>query len=594
MKTLYLSATEASTASTAANIIKNGGLVAIPTETVYGLGANGLDPVAVKKIFEAKGRPQDNPLILHISDASQLEGLCHSIPESAWALAAAFWPGPLTMVLPARDIVPLSTRAGLPSVAVRCPDSDITREIIRLSGVPIAAPSANISGKPSTTTAQHVRHDHDGRIDCVVDGGPCRVGVESTIVDLTEMPPRLLRPGGITPEELEAVLGELTVDKAVTQALAADEVAKAPGMKYKHYAPQCEVVIVSGSAEEAAAYVRANRKANDRVLCFEEELPLFEGCRPLSYGRLRDPISLSAGLFSALRTLDDPAIGRVYARCPEGGGMACAVRNRLSKAAAFRVIDPNTLSRGEGGSKSREWNAGDKPKSLHISRPPHSCPYSTPVSFADTPSSGGGIPQQNDVGIRHSAFVIGITGGTGCGKTTLLETIREKGGTVIDCDAVYHDLLRTDKALLEAIGNRFPGCVEDGVLQRKKLGAIVFADKGELQALGAITGAAIRKAVEGLLEHAEGLVAIDAIGLIEGGYDALCDTTVAVIAPTEARIARLMARDGITRDYAQSRIDAQHDNDWFAQNCAHTLENNGTKEEFQTKCLAFLQGLGIM
>ena len=345
MHTLYLSATEASTASTAANIMKNGGLVAIPTETVYGLGANGLDPVAVKKIFEAKGRPQDNPLILHIADASALDTLCHHIPDSAYALAAAFWPGPLTMVLPARDIVPLSTRAGLPSVAVRCPDSDITRAIIRLSGVPVAAPSANISGKPSTTTAEHVRNDHDGRIDCIVDGGACRVGVESTIVDLTETPPRLLRPGGITPEELEAVLGEITVDKAVTQALRADEVAKAPGMKYKHYAPQCEVVIVSGSAEEAAAYVRANRKANDRVLCFEEELTAFAGCDPLAYGKENDPATLSAGLFSALRILDDPAVGTVYARCPQGGGMACAVRNRLSKAAAFQIIDPATEDR---------------------------------------------------------------------------------------------------------------------------------------------------------------------------------------------------------------------------------------------------------
>ena len=594
MHTLYLSATEASTASTAANIIKNGGLVAIPTETVYGLGANGLDPVAVKKIFEAKGRPQDNPLILHIADASALDTLCHHIPDSAYALAAAFWPGPLTMVLPARDIVPLSTRAGLPSVAVRCPDSDITRDIIRLSGVPVAAPSANISGKPSTTTAEHVRNDHDGRIDCIVDGGACRVGVESTIVDLTETPPRLLRPGGITPEELEAVLGEITVDKAVTQALRADEVAKAPGMKYKHYAPQCEVVIVSGSAEEAAAYVRANRKANDRVLCFEEELTAFAGCDPLAYGKENDPATLSAGLFSALRILDDPAVGTVYARCPQGGGMACAVRNRLSKAAAFQIIDPNTLSRGEGGSKSREWNAGDKPKSLHISRPPHSCPYSTPVSFADTPSSGGGIPQQNDVGIRHSAFVIGITGGTGCGKTTLLNCIRSKGGTVIDCDAVYHDLLKTDKNLLAAIENAFPGTVENGVLQRKKLGAVVFGDKAAMKRLTAITGPVIDRAVKRRLAQSRGLTAIDAIGLFEGKLNTLCHTTVAVTAPEAARIARLMARDGITAEYAASRISAQKSNDHYSALCAHTLENNGTQAEFEAKCLAFLQGLGIM
>ena len=185
MNTLFLSADAPETAQTAANILKSGGLVAIPTETVYGLGANGLDEAAVAKIFEAKGRPQDNPLILHVADAADMEKFCHSIPKAAYALADAFWPGPLTLVLPARDTVPKRTTAGLSTVAVRCPDCDITRSIIRLAGVPVAAPSANISGKPSTTTAQHVLHDHDGRIDAIVDGGSCRVGVESTIVDLT-------------------------------------------------------------------------------------------------------------------------------------------------------------------------------------------------------------------------------------------------------------------------------------------------------------------------------------------------------------------------------------------------------------------------
>ena len=246
MNTLLLSASDANTASIAAEIIKNGGLVAIPTETVYGLGANGLDPEAVAKIFEAKGRPQDNPLILHISAPEEMERFCHSIPEAAYKLAEAFWPGPLTMVLPAKAIVPKCTTAGLPTVAVRCPDSAITREIIRLSGMPVAAPSANISGKPSTTTAQHVRHDHDGRIDAIVDGGSCRVGVESTIIDLSEERPRLLRPGGVTVEAMEAIVGPIVIDKAVSQGVEKDAVVKAPGMKYRHYAPECQVVIVNG------------------------------------------------------------------------------------------------------------------------------------------------------------------------------------------------------------------------------------------------------------------------------------------------------------------------------------------------------------
>ncbi len=339
MQTLYLSSENENTAQIAADIIKAGGLVALPTETVYGLGADGLDEAAVARIFIAKGRPQDNPLILHVADASQMEDICHDIPEEARRLAERFWPGPLTMVLPARDIVPRGTTAGLSTVAVRCPDHALTRQIIRLAGVPIAAPSANLSGTPSTTTAQHVRHDHDGKIDAVVDGGPCRVGVESTIVDMTETPPRLLRPGGVTAEQLAEVLGEITVDKAVTAQIDKDAVVKAPGMKYRHYAPQAAVVIVSGPREAASRYIHRHWQPGQRVLCFAEELPLYEGCAPLSYGSEADPATLSAGLFDALRQLDTPAVTKVYARCPVGGGIAWAVQNRLKKAAAFQIID---------------------------------------------------------------------------------------------------------------------------------------------------------------------------------------------------------------------------------------------------------------
>ena len=339
METLFLSASDPQCAEMAANIIKKGGLVAIPTETVYGLGANGLDEQAVARIFEAKGRPQDNPLILHIAGPEQIETFAHHIPQAAYDLAEKFWPGPLTLILPARDFIPRRTTGGLETVGLRCPDCDITREIIRLSGVPVAAPSANISGKPSTTTAAHVLHDHDGKIDMIVDGGSCRVGVESTIVDLTEQRPRLLRPGGIGPEQLLEVLGDLVVDKAVTAQIDKDEVVKAPGMKYKHYAPQSDVVIVGGSREKAAAYIRAHFTPGDRVLCFEEELPLYEGCNPLAYGREADVNTLSAGLFGALRELDDPGVHQVYARCPVGGGVAYAVQNRLKKAAAFHIVD---------------------------------------------------------------------------------------------------------------------------------------------------------------------------------------------------------------------------------------------------------------
>ncbi len=341
METLLLKEKDENTAAIAARLLREGKLVAIPTETVYGLGADGLNEDAVLRIFSAKGRPQDNPLILHISDPAELERYCHDIPKSAWALAERFWPGPLTMVLPVRPVVPKRTTAGLDTVAIRCPQTNITREIIRLAGVPVAAPSANLSGKPSTTTASHVLHDYgkDGPLAAIVDAGPCSVGVESTIVDLTGARPRLLRPGGVTPEALLEVLGALDIDKAVTAQISKDTVVRAPGMKYKHYAPKAQVTIVEGSRAAAARYIRAKCGANDAVLCFQEELPLYAGCNAVSYGQEADPATLSAGLFAALRELDRDEIDRIFARCPTGGGVAYAVRNRLRKAAGFDTVN---------------------------------------------------------------------------------------------------------------------------------------------------------------------------------------------------------------------------------------------------------------
>ncbi len=338
MDTLLLDARDPRTAHTAAELLKRGGLVAVPTETVYGLGADGLNPCAVRRIFEAKGRPQDNPLILHIASPGQVSVFCRDIPEPAWKLARRFWPGPLTMVLRCRDNVPKETTAGLDTVAVRCPDCEITRRIIRLAGVPVAAPSANLSGKPSTTTATHVLHDMGGRIDAVVDGGPCRVGVESTIVDLSAGKPRLLRPGGVSPEQLREALGELEIDKAVTGRISDGETVRAPGMKYRHYAPRGRVLIVAGTRERAAAYIRERFAPGDAVLCFDEELPLYEGLPATAYGSESDPASLARGLFAALRELDRDGVEVIYARCPEGKGVGCAVRNRLRKAAGFQVV----------------------------------------------------------------------------------------------------------------------------------------------------------------------------------------------------------------------------------------------------------------
>ena len=339
METLVLHPQDEGCVSRAAEVIRAGGLLAIPTETVYGLGASALNEDAVKRIFEVKGRAQDNPLIIHVSSARDIEKYCRDVPETAYLLAEKFWPGPLTMVLYKKDIIPERVSAGLDTVAVRCPESEITRKIIEKSGVPIAAPSANLSGKPSTTTAEHVLHDIGGRIEAVVDGGKCRVGLESTIVDLTVTPARLLRPGGVTAEQLRETLGALEVDPAVERALTGDEKPKAPGMKYRHYAPEAKVIIVRGESERAAAYINASSDEKTAVLCYDGEKALYSAPIVLPYGREEKGEELAENLFAALRELDETDVTKIYARCPESGGVAFAVRNRLQKAAGYNIVE---------------------------------------------------------------------------------------------------------------------------------------------------------------------------------------------------------------------------------------------------------------
>lgn len=323
----------------AAHIIRSGGLLGIPTETVYGLGANALDPEATLHIFEAKGRPQDNPLIIHIPDESWLPRYCRDIPAAAYALARTFWPGPLTMILPRRDVVPLRTTGGLETVGVRCPNHPVTLEIIRRAGVPIAAPSGNTSGRPSPTTAGHMIEDMWGKIDGIVDGGPCGVGVESTIIDLTCTPPRLLRPGGLPLEALEAVLGEVTVDKAVVSKLADGEKPKAPGMKYRHYAPKAPVTVVTGDPVKSAAYISAHLSPASGVICFHEFTGLFEGHTVHDLGHALDKAEQARHVFDALRTFDETDVPEIWAQCPDDSGLGLAVGNRLKKAAGFHVIE---------------------------------------------------------------------------------------------------------------------------------------------------------------------------------------------------------------------------------------------------------------
>ena len=516
----------------AAAILRRGGLLGIPTETVYGLGADALNEDAVSRIFLAKGRPQDNPLIIHVPDASWLERYCRSVPPAAYQLAERFWPGPLTMILPRRDIVPLQTTGGLETVGVRCPNHPVTLAIIEAAGVPIAAPSGNTSGRPSPTTAAHMIEDMDGRIDGIVDGGPCTVGVESTIIDLTVTPPRLLRPGGLPLESLRQVLGEVAVDKAVTGLLAAGERPRAPGMKYRHYAPHAPVTVVTGEPERSAHRIQGLLSDTAGVICFDEYAPLFPGHIIHKLGPAADKSAQARHVFDALRTFDGTDVTEIFAQCPDDGGLGLAVANRLKKAAGFHLID------------------------------------------ADRP------------------LIVGLTGGTGAGKTSALAALEDLGGTVLDCDAVYHQMLRTDPALRGAITAAFgPVFCPDGSLDRQKLGTLVFSDHAALDRLNAIVYEYLPPE---LLRRAQGhtLVGLDAISLMESGLGRLCACTVAVLAPAEDRVRRIMARDGISEDYARLRISAQQPDAFYRERCSHILENNcATPAQFRDQARIFFRSM---
>jgi len=326
----------------AAGIIKNGGLAAFPTETVYGLGANALDSAACEKIFEAKGRPQDNPLIVHIFDPAEADALCRDVSDGARALMRAFWPGPLTIIMKKREVVPDAVTCGLDTVAVRCPSHRVARALLEMSGLPIAAPSANRSGRPSTTSAAHVIEDMDGRIDCIIDGGECEVGLESTIIDMTGQRPRLLRPGGVTVEQLEKVIGGIELDQALFRTMRDDERPLCPGMKYRHYAPRAAVTMVKGEAGDACSLILRRIKQNplqkSGVLCYNDYADMFAGAAVVkTVGKSGDKRAQARALFAALREFDATDVAHIYAVCPDSGGIGLAIENRLSKAAAFDI-----------------------------------------------------------------------------------------------------------------------------------------------------------------------------------------------------------------------------------------------------------------
>ena len=330
--------------SEAAQIIRDGGLVAFPTETVYGLGANALDEEAAKKIYAAKGRPSDNPLIAHISCLEELGPLVARVPEMGRKLAEAYWPGPLTMVFPKSENVPYGTTGGLETVAVRMPSDPVANRLIALAGVPVAAPSANTSGRPSPTTAQHVYQDMEGKIEMILDGGPVGIGVESTIVDVSGESPVLLRPGAVTIEMLEAVVGPVGIDPAILGPLTEGVRPKAPGMKYRHYAPQAELVLVEGELDAVVARInflakeKLGQKYRVGIICTDETKERYRHGIVRSVGLRAQEETIAHNLFAVLREFDDLQVDYIYSESFSRDHLGQAIMNRLTKAAGYHIM----------------------------------------------------------------------------------------------------------------------------------------------------------------------------------------------------------------------------------------------------------------
>lgn len=536
LQTLLLHTENQEDIERAGDILRHGGLVAIPTETVYGLAADALNPEAAKAIFAAKGRPADNPLIVHICDLSQWPALVREIPEAALRLARAYWPGPLTIILPRADCIPDAVSAGLPTVAVRFPSHPAAQAVIRASGCPLAAPSANLSGKPSPTTAAHVMEDMNGRIDAVLDGGPCKVGVESTVVTLATCPPRLLRPGGITLEQLKAVLGEVEVDPAVTHQLAAGVRVASPGMKYKHYAPKAQVTLLSGTSEQFVQFVNqlANKPIRAAALCYDEEKDQIR-IPTIPCGKAKDLAEQAHDLFDALRRVDDDLqADYAFAHCPPQDGVGLAVYNRLIRAAAFHLLDL-------------------------------------------TPK------------------VIGLTGPTGSGKSAVSDHLRTLGCTIIDCDQIARAAVQ-DANVLKNLCTAFGDDIldEDGTLLRRRLAERAFASPEKTAKLDAITHpwimSRVKEAIIAAQKRAIPAVVVDAPQLFEAHGETLCDAVLVVTAPQEERLRRICARDHLTQEEALRRMQAQLPEEEFLRRADCVIHNVSLDDTFR-QAEAFLDSL---
>lgn len=502
-------------AALAGEILRRGGLVAIPTETVYGLAANALDPRAARKIFAAKGRPADNPLIVHIASMDQWAPLVRELPAAARKLAEKFWPGPLTIILKKSDIIPMETSGGLDTVGVRWPAHPLAQAVIQAAGLPLAAPSANISGQPSPTSFSHTFADLQGRADAVMDGGDCAVGVESTVLTLAGDVPRLLRPGGVTLEQLRQVLGQVEVDPAVAHKLADNAQAASPGMKYRHYAPACPVELVSGSPEEFAGYV--NQKAEGApgtlALCFRETLPFLKA-PSLCYGSRYDSREQARLLFSALHQADQQGAARVYAQQPARAGVGLAVYNRLIRAAGFRQTE---------------------------------------------------LP---------GPVVVGLTGPSGAGKSTVAAAFARLGCHVVDCDQLTRRSDVYDSACIARLRQAFGDSVAPGgVLNRRELAARAFASPEGKGLLEEITFPPILRRIRQEIAEQNGIVILDAPTLFEAGLDSICRKILAVCAPQAERLERIRNRDGLSEAQALQRFRAQHSDDFYICRADDVISN---------------------
>ncbi len=525
MQTLYLTDSQKDI-STAAAILKDGGLVAMPTETVYGLAANALDGDAVRRIFEAKGRPMDNPLIVHIADVGDIErfSLTAGFSEKARKLANAFWPGPLTIIMNKGAAIPDEVSAGLPTVAIRLPSHPAARRLISETGLPLAAPSANTSGKPSPTTAQHVIDDMEGRIEAVIDGGACDVGVESTVITVATDIPRILRPGIVTREEIEAVIGDVEVDKAVLNKLENNEKAASPGMKYKHYAPRAKVILVRGGDKYYIGFVNRcfQRDGDCAALCYAEDADSIVA-PSVSLGSKTDLKQQAQALFDALRAVDEiSGVNTVYAHCPTAEGVGMALYNRLIRAAAFQVIT---------------------------------------------------LPEKR---------IIGLSGQTGAGKSAVAAMFRELGAGVVSADTAARQAVEeadVKAALCAAFGDVLN---PDRSLNRARVARIAFSSKKNLARLNHITHPRI---VEIMLEMAsrceQDTVIFDAPQLFEAHADVFCEKIISVLSAREKRLERLVRRDNLRREEVELRMSAQYDEQFFIEHSDRIIDNNGTVEELR-------------